>query len=135
VCTYDAVKGKSWFAAVAETAVESHFYSGELNDGTKDTLIETHLAEIESKAAPVYERLLRGDIPDQSQGRMDFAHFLGLMFSRTRAMRRMAAETRGRTHQGLMDMAAFPFLRYLTRLQWAMSRTSIHPCCALKHFP
>jgi len=106
VCTYDAVKGKSWFAAVGETGVEGHFYSGELDDGTEDTRIETHLAEIESKAAPIYDGLLRGDIPDQSQGRMDFAHFLGLMFSRTRVMRRMAAETRGRTLQGRMFAAA-----------------------------
>ena len=85
VCTYDAVNGKSWFSAVGETAVEGHFYSGDLDDGTKDTWIETHLAEIESRAAPVYEELLRGNTPYQSQARMDFAHFLGLMFSRTRA--------------------------------------------------
>jgi hypothetical protein len=106
VCTFDAMNGKSWFAAVGETAVESHFYSGELGDGSKDPQIETHLAQIESKAAPVYEGLLRGDIPGQSQGRMDFAHFLGLMVSRTRAMRRMAAEIRGRRLQALMFAAA-----------------------------
>lgn len=33
VCTYDALNGKSWFAAVGETAVEGHFYSGQLVDG------------------------------------------------------------------------------------------------------
>jgi len=76
-----------------------HFYSGEREDGTMDTTIEELFAKIENLANPPYESLLRGDIPGRSQERMNFAHFLGVMHCRTRAMRRMAAETAGRFRQ------------------------------------
>jgi hypothetical protein len=95
VFTYDAIAGKVWAKVPEETAVETHFYSAELADGSIDTSIETHLGQIESAAAPVYTGLLSGKIPGQSQERANFAHFLGLIYSRTAAMRRMAAELYG----------------------------------------
>lgn len=99
VWTYDAEAGREWSAIPEETSVQTHFYSAEKDDGTMDTRLEEFLAGVESKASPVYENLLKGNIPGHEQGRMDFAQFLALMYARTPAMRRMAAQARGRSAQ------------------------------------
>jgi hypothetical protein len=99
VWTYDAIHGKVWSAVPEETAVQTHFYSVEKDDGTRDTRIEDHLSKAESDAAPVYRTLLNGEIPKESQGRADFAQFLALAYVRTPAMRRQAAEIVGRAAQ------------------------------------
>jgi hypothetical protein len=92
VWTYDAQTGQVRSAISEQTAVESHFYSVENDDGTMNTGIEQRLAAIESAAAPVYEGLLRGIIPGETQARADFSAFLAIMYVRTPAMRRMIAE-------------------------------------------
>ncbi len=100
VWTYDALSGEAWSAIPDNTAVQSHFYSVERDDGTMDTRIEDHLSTFESNAAPVYEALLRCQIPPAgSQARVDFASFLALMYVRTPAMRRMSGELYGRDLQ------------------------------------
>ena len=99
VWNYDALSARRWSATPENTAVEGHFYSGERADGTMDTTIEELFAGIENLAMPTYEGLLHGEIPNRSQERMNFAHFLGVMHCRTRVMRRMAAETAGRFKQ------------------------------------
>jgi hypothetical protein len=99
VWTYDKQTGDARPATPENTAVQSHFYSVERGDGTMDTTIEDYLARVESDASPVYEGLLRGEIPGYSQPRADFAQFLGLMYVRTPAVRRMAAEVQGRALQ------------------------------------
>jgi Protein of unknown function (DUF4238) len=99
VWTYDAIAAKAWSAIPEETAVQTHFYSAEKSDGTMDTRIEAFLSQVEGRAAPVYQALLRGIVPKNSQARLDFAQFLSLMYLRTPAMRRMAAEIRGRDVQ------------------------------------
>jgi len=95
VWTYDSLNLKSWSAIPDETATQTHFYSVPDQDGTMDTRIETMLSEFESRAAPHYRALLSGNVPVE-QAKMEFAEFLGLMFSRTTAMRRMHAEITGR---------------------------------------
>ena len=99
VWAYDAVTGRTWSAIPEETAVQTHFYSAERDDGTMDPTIEVFLSEVEGRAAPVYENLLKGTIPGESQARMDFSQFTALMYTRTTAMRRMAAQIRGRGAQ------------------------------------
>ncbi len=106
VFTYDAIGGKVWAAVPEETAVETHFYSAQLADGSIDTSVEAHLGQIESAAAPVYLGLLSGKIPGQVQERADFAHFLGLIYSRTVAMRRVAGEMYGKMLQAQMHFTA-----------------------------
>jgi hypothetical protein len=96
VWTYDAEAARVYSAIPEETAKQSHFYSFEHTDGTKDGRIEDYLAEIEGRAAPVYEALLRCEIPGKSQARVDFSSFLALMYARTPSMRRMAGELHGR---------------------------------------
>jgi hypothetical protein len=102
VWTYDAQSGDVRSATPENTAVQGHFYSVEADDGTMDTRVEDYLAKAESKAAPVYEDLLRYQVPPkESQARVDFADFLALMYVRTPAMRRMGAEMIGRQIQTL----------------------------------
>jgi hypothetical protein len=96
VWTYDAISETVRSGTPENTAVESHFYSAEMPDGTMDTSLEEFLATIEDTAAPIYEALLNHQIPKASQGRADFSVFLGLMVSRTPAMRRMMADVKGR---------------------------------------
>src|SRR4029077_549437 len=96
VWIYDKQTGRVRSATPENTAVQSHFYSVERDDGTMDTTIEHYLAEVESDAAPVYEGLLRGEMPGRTQPRADFAQFLGVMYVRTPTMRRMAGEMQGR---------------------------------------
>jgi hypothetical protein len=102
VWTYDAETSAVRSAVPKETAVQSHFYSAEGDDGAMDTRIEEYLATVESYATPVYEGLLRGEIPKGSQARADFATFLALMYVRTPTMRRMHGEGYGRFLQTLV---------------------------------
>lgn len=96
VWTYDAIAAREWSAIPEETCVQTHFYSAERDDGTMDTRLEEFLANVESHAASVYEHLLRGQLPEDPQRRLDFAQFLAVMHTRTTAMRRIAGEIRGR---------------------------------------
>jgi hypothetical protein len=91
-------------AVPQETATETHFYSAERADGSFDTTIETHLADVESKAAPVYKRLVSCLIPGYSQERADMAAFIALLYVRTPAMRREAGELIGK-HIQIMNYA------------------------------
>jgi hypothetical protein len=99
VWTYDAVAGRQWSAIPDETCVQTHFYSAVAEDGTIDARVEEFLAQVEGRAAPVYEGLLAGRFPGNPQARFDFAQFLALMHTRTTAMRRMAGEIRGKGAQ------------------------------------
>jgi hypothetical protein len=102
VWAYDAETSDTRPAAPRNTAVQTHFYSAEGVGGTMDTRLEEYLAKVESAAAPVYEALLRGQLPENSQARADFATFLALMYVRTPAMRRMHGEGYGRYLQILV---------------------------------
>jgi hypothetical protein len=82
-------------AVPEQTATQTHFYSAERGDGSFDTTIESYLSEVESKAAPVYKKLVSCSIPDYSQERADFAAFIALLYVRTPAMRRDAGEVMG----------------------------------------
>lgn len=73
-----------------------------------DARLEEALSKVEGAAAPVYERLLQGIIPQASQECMDFAHFVALMHVRTPAMRRMFAEIYGRVQIGNYAYATNP---------------------------
>jgi hypothetical protein len=99
VWTYDAVDARQWSTIPEETGVQTHFYSAERDDGTMDTRLEELLAQVESRAAPIYDDLLKGRFPQNPQARLYFAQFLALMHTRTTAMRRMAGEVRGRGAQ------------------------------------
>jgi Protein of unknown function (DUF4238) len=116
VWTFDKQGGKSRSSIPEETGFETHFYSVERDDGTKDTTIEAFLADVESKAAPVYRALLEGKHPE-GQPKADFANFLAAMFARTPSLRRMYGEMQSRALQihnyayGVSDKAFESFVR------------------------
>jgi Protein of unknown function (DUF4238) len=74
VWTYDAIAARQWSAIPEETGVQTHFYSAERDDGTMDTRLEKFLAQVEGRAAPLYEGLLKGCLPQGPQARLYFAH-------------------------------------------------------------
>jgi hypothetical protein len=93
VWTYDSQSGRNWSKIPGETGTETHFYSLQREDGTQDTRIEDMLSEIETRAAPVYEDLLRGGIPQlNTRARINFAEFIAMLYARTSTMRRIHAQ-------------------------------------------
>jgi hypothetical protein len=92
VWTYDKQTNKSWHRIPEETGVISHFYSSTMPDGTLDTSIERTLNKIEDAAGEPYRKLVAGERLSEHQ-RFAFAHFLGAMYVRTEAMRRIAAHS------------------------------------------
>src|SRR5262249_35373984 len=98
VWTIDKDTGEMWSAPPENTAVIRHFYSIERDDGTHDPALEEALGKIESVAAPIYERMVSGELP-AGQEKADFASFVALAYLRTEAMRRDAAEVIGRGAQ------------------------------------
>lgn len=96
VWTYDAEMNSVRSSIPDETAVQTHFYSVEMPDGTMDTQVEKYLSGIESNATPVYLALLRGELLGHDQQKADFSTFLALMLTRTPAMRRMYGEIHSR---------------------------------------
>lgn len=99
IWTYDAETGTTRSAIPDETAVQNHFYSVENDDGTWNTQIEDYLGTVENAAAPIYEKMLKGYIPNNNQEKADFSTFLAIMYARTPTMRRMYAEMYGRRIQ------------------------------------
>jgi hypothetical protein len=103
VWTINKDTGEARSATPENTAVVSHFYSVEKEDGTFDTTFEKGLAEIEGAAAPVYEKLIKGQaISDEEKA--NFAAFVAVMHLRTPAKRRDVAELIGR-HVQIMSYA------------------------------
>lgn len=64
------------------TAVIGHYYTTATESGEKDYSIETHLAETESEAKPIIEKLEDGQTISTEE-RIGLAYFLALLVSRT----------------------------------------------------
>ncbi|MCP3732995.1 DUF4238 domain-containing protein [Sphingomonas sp. MG17] len=92
VWTYSKSRGTVRPSRVEETGFKRNFYSVQTDDGVYNDDLDNALSDIENKAAPVYERLLAGEIP-QGQDRADFASFVATCYSRSPAMVRGYAES------------------------------------------
>ncbi|MCI5057098.1 MAG: DUF4238 domain-containing protein [Flavobacteriales bacterium] len=92
VWTYDTKSNEPRSATTENTAVETHFYSVQMEDGSMNTLMDDYITDVEAKAAPIYRNILDGKIPDKDQKKADFSTFLAIMYFRTTAMRKMSAE-------------------------------------------
>jgi hypothetical protein len=99
VWTYDATAEEPRSATPENTAVETHFYSVEMENGTMNPLIDDYITDVEGKAAPIYRDIIQGKIPGEDQEKVDFSTFLAVMYFRTTAMRRMFAELYARQIQ------------------------------------
>ncbi len=102
-CGPAAHAAKIWSAIPDETAAQTHFYPGAKADGTMDTRFEKFVSEVEGRAAPAYENILKGVIPKDGHARRDFSQFLALMHVCTPAMRRVTAEVLGHRVQTIRD--------------------------------
>jgi hypothetical protein len=91
VWTYDKVRQRCWPARPERTSVEAHYYSVEREDGTMDVALENSFSRIEGESSPIYQNIVNGVIPHGSDCEI-FGHFLGLMYVRSPAVRRISAE-------------------------------------------
>lgn len=104
VWTYDNATGGVFASLPSETALETNLYSVEDEDGALRDDIEHLLSGIESKAAALYPRVLRGETLT-GQDKADFAVFLSTLYTRSPAMMNAYAEMSGYFAQQLMDLA------------------------------
>jgi hypothetical protein len=88
VWTFDKTLKKHRSSRPEETATVGHYYSVEREDGSMDTTIEDVFTAIENEAAPVYEKMVAGELPKGSD-REAFAQFLGIMYTRSPESRRL----------------------------------------------
>lgn len=95
VWTYDATADEPRSATPANTAVETHFYSIQMEDGTMDPTMDNFVTNVEGKAAPIYEDVIDGRIPEDGLAKANFSAYLVLMYFRTTAVRRFMAELYG----------------------------------------
>jgi hypothetical protein len=91
VWTYDTKSDEPRSATTENTAVETHFYSVQMEDGSMNTLMDDYITDVEGKAASIYRNILDGKIPGEGQEKADFSTFLAIMYFRTKAMRKMSA--------------------------------------------
>lgn len=103
VWTYDKDTGDVRSSTPENTGFETHYYTLDNDDGTKDTVVEDWLATVEGINAPIYEKLIsKAGLTDQE--RHDFAHFLAVQYFRTPSMRRVIGKTYGQ-HIQIMSYA------------------------------
>jgi len=102
VITYDTLSNSVRESIPKETAVETNFYSIQTDSGVYRDSIEHWLHSVESDAAPLYDRVARGEVLT-GQDRADFAIFLASLYVRTPAMVRAAAELAGAMSQHLSN--------------------------------
>ena len=91
IWTYDSLFGTVRASGVKNTAYETHLYSVPREDGTRTDEFEDALADIEGRAAPVLDKLLRNESV-QGQERADLSSLFALMVVRTDSFRRQYAE-------------------------------------------
>jgi Protein of unknown function (DUF4238) len=91
VWTFDKTLKTCRSSLPEETSTCGHYYSVERKDGSMDTTIENVFAAVENEAAPIYERLVAGEMP-KGGGRETFAQFLAIMYARSPQSRRLGAD-------------------------------------------
>lgn len=94
VWVYDAESQDVRPSSPESAGFARHFYSVRQPDGIWDNRLDDWITDVESKAEPIYRRMLASELPkDDTQEKADFAVYLALMWARTPARRRVAAET------------------------------------------
>ncbi len=91
IWTYDLESDTVRSSTAEATGYEKHLYSVTLPDGTRYADIEDQIANVESAAAPVHLKLIRGEKISR-QERANYASFMALMLVRTDAFRQQYAE-------------------------------------------
>jgi len=103
VWTYDTERNEVRAGTPENTAVETNFYSTKDEAGEYIDVLEEWLGGVEEKAAPLYPKLLMGEVLSD-QEKADFAVFLSSLFTRTPAMITASAELKGYMAQHMSDV-------------------------------
>ncbi len=94
VWTYDTADDNIWPASPENTAVQANIYSPKDDSGEYLDEIEDWLAAVETTAAPLYARVIDGNVL-ADQERADFSVFLASLYARSPANIRASAEFKG----------------------------------------
>jgi hypothetical protein len=93
VWVYDGQENKSWASTPEGVAYETYAYSIKQQDGTWNIALDEWVTKLEGFGTPVYQKLLQLQVPaDHSEDKAKFAAYMALMYTRTKAMQRLAAE-------------------------------------------
>lgn len=104
IWTYDKKGEDVRFARPEETAIETNFYSVIGEDGEYIDALEDWLAEVESLAAPLYPKVLKGEILT-GDDRVAFSLFIASLHVRSPAMVNAVAKSYGEMAQIVTDFA------------------------------
>lgn len=90
IWVYEKDRLKPRPAKTKETGAENNFYSVQSENGEWVDLLDDWLTAMEGRAAPVYEAILNGQVPE-GQERADFSTFVASLYVRTPGVIRAAA--------------------------------------------
>jgi hypothetical protein len=94
--------------------VRSHYYTVDLDDGSRSTAIEKMLSEIEGGAAEVIRGLVKGEIPS-GETRELFAFFMTLQMMRTQSQRNAMDHIGTTVVRRLLELAPIDMAKDLFR--------------------
>jgi len=92
IWTYSKSSLHTFSSIPKETGFQRYFYGIRKEDGSIDNSVEDWLAEVEGVSAPIYQKLLDGNLSLSNQERTEFSVFLATMKLRSPAMRRIYAD-------------------------------------------
>lgn len=99
VWVYDKIRDADPRPASRESiSAEAYYYSTPKADGTWDASLDDWITDAEKAALPAYHQILEHKFPT-GRDRKHFIMWLALAHTRTRAMRRITAETQSRAKQ------------------------------------
>jgi Protein of unknown function (DUF4238) len=105
VWVYDAETDTPRPSTPDATGFERDFHTVTGEDGARDTTLETMLAELEGAAAPIYARMVKGQLP-KGDDRTMMAQFLAIAYVRSKRMRRTYGEGYGQAMQVVLQRMA-----------------------------
>jgi len=93
IWTYSKGSLKSFSSIPKETGFSKYFYGIRTENGEIDNSIEDNFSEIESRSAPIYQKLIDEDINLSPEEKLQFSVFLALMKFRSPVARRIYADS------------------------------------------
>ena len=126
VWTYDTERNEVRAGTPQNTAVETNFYSVRDEADEYVDALEEWLSGVEDKAAPLYPKVLKGEMLDGRE-KADFSVFLSSLYTRSPAMIRAMAEIMGTITQQMTDMALGDrknFERYMNEVDAKEGKTT-----------
>jgi len=105
IWTYDIELGEGRISTIESTGYEKYLYSVTLDNGQRSDTLEDVIAKIETKAAPIIDKLIASN-PLTDEERASFASFMALMYVRTNSFRGQYAQIMMNAYQFQMFATA-----------------------------